>query len=405
MVGLLACSILVGCSENGPLAELGVTLPAALAMAEIPVEASLEGVTDLPATELSLVEVSGESRTPVAFQIEDAVPRMIHWIVDPTTSERRTYELVEGVPDTGEATMHAVEETDVLVLRSGDRDLLGYHFGVMPAPEGQNPLYQRSGFIHPLRSPRGQVLTRIQPEDHYHHYGIWNPWTQVEFEGRVVDFWNLASGQGTVRFAGFVARDEGPVFTGYTVKHEHVVMAGLVEKVALNELQTVRLYQSATPDVYIADVIIEMECATDSPFLILEYSYAGLGWRATGEWNNDNSQVLTSDGKTRADADGTTARWYMIQGDVEGDHAGVVMMSHPDNLNHPEPLRIWPPNMPEGAVFAMFAPTKTTDWLLEPGQTYVLEYRMVVFNGEFDAARADREWLAFGEPPQITIKK
>src|SRR5690606_42107088 len=43
--------------------------------------------------------------------------------------------------------------------------------------------YGRSGFIHPLWSPKGQVLTRVQPEDHYHHYGIWNPWTQLNYEG------------------------------------------------------------------------------------------------------------------------------------------------------------------------------------------------------------------------------
>ncbi|WP_332910638.1 DUF6807 family protein [Algoriphagus boritolerans] len=26
-----------------------------------------------------------------------------------------------------------------------------------------------------MTSPSGQVLSRIQPPDHYHHYGIWGP--------------------------------------------------------------------------------------------------------------------------------------------------------------------------------------------------------------------------------------
>jgi len=56
------------------------------------------------------------------------------------------------------------------------------------------------------------------------------------------------------------------------------------------------------------------KCASESPFLILEYRYAGLGWRATEPWNKDNSEALTSEGKTRKDADGTTAKMVIVQG-------------------------------------------------------------------------------------------
>jgi hypothetical protein len=29
---------------------------------------------------------------------------------------------------------------------------------------------------------------RVQAPDHSHHYGLWNPWTKVLFEGDTVDF-------------------------------------------------------------------------------------------------------------------------------------------------------------------------------------------------------------------------
>ena len=32
-------------------------------------------------------------------------------------------------------------------------------------------------------------------------------------------------------------------------------------------------------------------------------------------------------------------------------------------------------------------PAKDKDWLLEPGITYTLKYRLVVFNGKCDAAK------------------
>jgi hypothetical protein len=32
---------------------------------------------------------------------------------------------------------------------------------------------------------------------------------------------------------------------------------------------------------------------------------------------------------------------------------------------------------------------------LEPGKTYTLKYRLVVFNGKFDAVKAEKQWKAF----------
>jgi hypothetical protein len=148
-----------------------------------------------------------------------------------------------------------------------------------------------------------------------------------------------------------------------------------------------------------------VNCATESPFLILEYRYAGLGWRATEQWNDDNSEVLTSEGKTRADADGSLARWCIVQGEVDGDYAGVVMMSYPTNYNHPEPLRIWPPKMNNrGDVFANFCPTKNLDWLLNPGQRYVLKYRFLVYNGRMAKEKAESAWQYYTKSPKITVK-
>ncbi len=69
----------------------------------------------------------------------------------------------------------------------------------------------------------------------------------------------------------------------------------------MNELQTVRVYKpEANHDYYIVDITIDLNCASESPVRILEYRYAGLGWRATEKWNKDNSEVITSEGKNRA---------------------------------------------------------------------------------------------------------
>jgi len=290
----------------------------------------------------------------------------------------------------------------VLTISSGDQKLLTYQFKTVYPPAGQDTNYKRSGFIHPLYTPHGQVLTRIQPPDHYHHYGIWNAWTHTFFEGDTVDFWNIKGKQGTVRFAKFTSKISNEKYAEYTALQEHVVFKkDKTEKVALNEWQTVRVYDPVKDgDYYVVDITSKMECASQSPLLIVAYRYAGFGWRATEYWDKNNSEMLTSEGRTRDNTDNTKGRWIVVYGSLpDNDEGGIVMLSHPTNYNHPEPMRIWDKkqNGGRGDVFASFAPTKDKDWLLEPGKTYTLKYRLVVFNGKFDAVKAEKQWKAFAK--------
>ena len=288
----------------------------------------------------------------------------------------------------------------VLTISSGDHKLLVYHFNTVYPPKGIDTNYKRSGFIHPLYTPHGQVLTRIQPPDHYHHYGVWNAWTHTVFERDTVDFWNIKGHQGTVRFVKFTKKYFGTEFAEYTALLEHVAFKkDGTEKVALNEWQTVRVYNlEGHSDYYIVDIASKMQCASQSPLLIVAYRYAGFGWRATEYWDKNNSEMLTSEGKTRDSTDNTKARWVIVYGQLPGnDEGGIVVMSHPTNYNYPEPLRIWDKkqNGGRGDVYMGFAPTKDKDWLLEPGKTYTLKYRYVVFNGKFDKDRAENQWKKF----------
>ena len=161
---------------------------------------------------------------------------------------------------------------------------------------------------------------RIQPPDHYHHYGIWNPWTHTVFEKDTVDFWNIKGRQGTVRFAKFISQSVNESFSEFTALHEHVVFKkDGSEKIALNELQTLRVYQpEASNNYYIVDLTSKMSCATESPLLIVAYRYGGLGWRATEYWDKNNSEMLTSEGKTRDNTDNTKAKWIIVYGSSAG---------------------------------------------------------------------------------------
>ena len=376
---------------------------------EIPVRINLDAITLLPDSVLQLVEVMGKSHTPVAYQIEFDEQRNLYWILKPQAGNNRSriFELVRNKPVQNAAQIKAVAADGFLTISNGNKNLLRYNYKTIYPPKGIDTVYRRSGFIHPLWSPGGQELTRINAPDHYHHWGLWNPWTRVVYERDTIDFWNLASKQGTVRFADFISTTTGNVFAEYKALHQHVVFRkNGDEKVALNEVQTVRIYQPGiNQNYYIADITIQLNCVTESPVLLLEYRYGGLGLRATKEWDSANSKIITSEGKIRKEADGSRARWCMVQGAVDKDHAGLIMMSYPTNYNYPEPLRVWPENMNKrGDVFLNFSPTKNMNWLLSPGKDYVLKYRFLVFNGPFSKEKAEEAWQNFAQPPVITIK-
>ena len=70
---------------------------------------------------------------------------------------------------------HAIEVSEnakTITISNGESTVLVYHKAEMPPPEGADPSYARSGFIHPLCSPSGAVLTGIHPDDHLHHLGL-----------------------------------------------------------------------------------------------------------------------------------------------------------------------------------------------------------------------------------------
>lgn len=377
----------------------------------VPVSVNLDKITFESDSTLQFFEVTSSGKMPVAFQVERTPhERRVWWILQGKTpaGKKRVFELSAGKAKAsrgaGAEMISASLENGGLIIRKGDRPVLNYQYETMYPPSGVDTAYKRSGFIHPLWSPEGKILTTVQPRDHYHHYGIWNPWTHTEFRGDTIDFWNLYQRQGTVRFAGFTEKESGPVYGGFRATQEHVVDPFGEKTVALNEVWDVRAFN--LPDgKWLWDFTTELNCATSDPVTLLEYRYAGFGFRATEQWTNKNSSVLTSEGNTRKDADGSNAKWCIMKGEVDGSDAGILFMAFPSNYNFPEPLRIWPENANggRGDMFFNFAPTKDMDWELLPGKTYALRYRMLVFDGDLSAEQAEQTWQAFAHPPEVTV--
>jgi hypothetical protein len=368
-----------------------------------PVSQSLERLSMPLDRGLTLMEVCGEERIPTPCQIEHGSAPRLWWILEGETpaGAERIFELRPGNAAVPSAVRTVLDDTALHMELKGER-MLSYQHAIMPPPEGVSDLYARSAFIHPLLSPAGATLTRIHPEDHYHHLGFWSPFTKTRFEGREVDFWNLGKGQGTVRFEKFLNRIDGPVYGGFRALHEHVdLSAPEGPRTALNEIWEVRVFGTGGREAHywLMDFTITLSCASSSSLLIETCRYGGFGFRARESWQEGD--YLTSEGKRREDGHGTRARWCQVFGPTERGDAGILFMSHPHNREHPEPMRIWSHTQD---IYFNFCPIQKREWLLEPGKEYVLRYRLHLYDGSQTVEESERIWQDFANPPRTELR-
>ncbi len=378
-----------------------------------PVAISLEAVLfNTDEGRLGLFDMN-DPETEIPSQLENgSIPLL--WVMFDHASGDKTFALKMLPPEAPvfENSSILIDESSTTLLMHGS-PVLQYHHADMLPPEGTNPSLRRSAFIHPLWSPQGAVLTHIQPPDHYHHYGIWNPWTSTTIEGiGDVDFWNLAGGQGRVQFGGYLGTEKGPVFAGIKVRQEHVAYPGQDENntlLAINEVWDVRAWDAGGDAVTLVDLTTTLNSPLPDGILFNAYRYGGgIGYRATDNWTRDNSTVLTSEGKTRSNTDASKARWCIIEGqtDTKAGRSGVLFLSHPSNRSHPEPMRMWDENSVggRGEIFFQFTPIRHHDWMIEPNKSYTLRYRMIVYDGEITAEKAEEYWKAFAFGPIIHMQ-
>ncbi|MDH3651607.1 MAG: PmoA family protein [Saprospiraceae bacterium] len=313
---------------------------------------------------------------------------LLHFV--PSVSMNRSdILLVNKLIGDGDDNRVQVENNDkILKVRSRGKEILSYHKEVVNPPDSLASHYQRSGFIHPLYSPDGQVLTEDFPNGHEHQHGIFHAFVKTRFSGTDTDFWNQAKEQGTVRHKEVLTTISGPVFGQAVLNLEHVAYLPEDTIVVLDEEWIIDIF--TVDKGYILDFQIETRCHTQDSLLIDSYHYGGFAFRANDAWNVGagayDSIVFftTSDGLSQKDANHTRPHWSAMHGQIEGKNVGVAIMGHPQNYRHPQPIRVHPV-MP----YFCFAPMVLGPYAITPDQSYTNRYRLLAFDGSPDTA-----WIA-----------
>lgn len=273
---------------------------------------------------------------------------------------------------------------------------------VPPDPKIES-FYSRGGYIHPVFSPSGVVVTGDYPPDHYHHHGIWFAWVKTQYEGRHPDFWNVQDKLGRLDFKGVEDVWSGPVHGGLHARFHSIDILAPTPKAVVDDRWELRIYAvgGGGRRYRMFDLISTQRILGDSPLKLEEYRYGGIGIRGHEQWigTGDKTRFLTSTGeRDRIKAHESRAVWCHMGGLVNGKFTGIATLSHPTNFRSPEPMRV-NPKIP----LLNFAPSQAGDWEMLPGQTYVWRYRFIVQDGEPDQAWLDARWRDYAEPAVATI--
>lgn len=282
----------------------------------------------------------------------------------------------------------AAKEGKQVVIRSGPKEILCYQAeaGDLPRP-GIPDSYIRGGYIQSIRTPSGRLITDDFPADHLHHHGVWNPWTKTEFEGRHPDFWNMGDKTGTVEFVDLPKVWQKDGKAGFEARHRFVDLSVHPPNIVLEETWSISV--SATEKAHVIDFSSVQKCAGESPLILPEYHYGGFGFRGNGAWNGkDSCRFLSASGLTdRVKLNTSREKWCWVGGQVDGETCGVTILGHPSNFRFPQPVRA-NPDQP----FFCFAPQQVGEMKIVPGEKYTSRYRLVVTDGEPEAAKAE-EWF------------
>jgi hypothetical protein len=302
------------------------------------------------------------------------------------------------------------KDDDGLWLTVGGKRLLRYQ-ARPAAPAGMREDFLRGGYLHPVFTPSGVLVTDDYPADHKHHHGIWTAWTHTEYEGRTPDFWNMGQRKARKDHVSIGDTFSGADAGGFIARLSSTDLQATPPRVVIDERWKVIAYRmparsGARRAYHLFDLEWTDTVLGSSPLKLPEYRYGGLGVRGPIDWLGETQTTfLTSEGKDRQSAENSPARWCHMGGLVRGKEsgnpasklAGIAALDHPANFRHPQPLRI-SPNQP----YFVYSPMKAGPFTIEAGKPFVSRYRFVVSDGPADPALLERLWQDFARPPTVT---
>jgi Family of unknown function (DUF6807) len=291
-----------------------------------------------------------------------------------------------------------LSQTDsVITIRQDGQVVVAYNKVSPPTPAGIDPVYRRSGCLHPVSSPLGRTVTDVFPADHPHQHGIFSAWVKTTYDGRPVNFWDLAGGTGRVLHEKIVSTFQSQTSAGFEVDLLHRAEG----PPAVNVLRE-RWKVTAFPtdgSYHCFELATTQTALTDKPLIVNEYHYGGVALRGPTRWvigqdaaNYPNvihepSAFLNNLRSDRIKGNHEHAKWVALTGSVDGEPVTVAVLSHVDNFRAPQAARLHPTK-----PYFCYAPCVDGTFAIDRDHPYHAVYRYLITDAAPDPEWIDEQW-------------
>ncbi len=300
--------------------------------------------------------------------------------------------LIGLLPLAGRTQSLTAQVTDEgVAILEGDDSVLFYQTSI----RSQSGAYPRADYVHPLYGLDGGVLTEDFPEDHPHHRGVFWAWHQVLVgDSALGDGWLGQDIEWDVRAATTEPTVDGALLLRtqtYWQSPRWTVAAGkrapfLSEQVQITVHPRQRSFRVLDFKISLLALVPNLRLGGSDD----EKGYGGFSVRMRLP---DNIRFAASQGKVIPTTNAVTAGpWMNFSGalGLGGKAAGIVLMSHLTNPTHPEPWILREITSMQNPVYPGRGPVPVSEQ--EPT---VLQYRLVVYQGELAKSTIDSLYQAF----------
>lgn len=264
------------------------------------------------------------------------------------------------------------------------RQILRYAIATQQPADSLPSYYQRSGFIHPLCTRSGEVLTAGFPNGHVHQHGMFHAWTRTFIRDSLIDFWNQQAQLGDIAHDQVISVTNGPVFSSFEVTLDYQAYLGIDTIKTSKELWKITIFP--LEEDYLLDWEISHTWLGPDSLVIDKYHYGGTAFRGSEYWNVEEGAydslvfIQTNEFKSPILANHSRPTWISMHGATSAKgYGGVAYIPASESFRYPQPVRVHP-TMP----YFCFAPMVLDKIVLQPDQQYRAAYRILVFDGKPD---------------------